>query len=147
MTRTYGFSIHFGTDFDHALDLLARELKKQGFGIVTDINMQAIFNEKLAVDEGRYRILGVCNPWVSHQRAVLEGNVGTAVAALKTFDDELWEHIDYEEKTLLPLFAQEGGETEGATLKIFQAEHRKLREQADRLTKKTQALFASSDLT
>jgi iron-sulfur cluster repair protein YtfE (RIC family) len=83
----------------------------------------------------------------SHQRAVLEGNVGTAVAALKTFDDELWEHIDYEEKTLLPLFAQEGGETEGATLKIFQAEHRKLREQADRLTKKTQALFASSDLT
>jgi iron-sulfur cluster repair protein YtfE (RIC family) len=82
----------------------------------------------------------------SHQRAVLEGNVGTALAVLKTFQDELCDHIDYEEKTLLPLFAEEGGETEGATLAIFQAEHRKLREQADKLARKTQALFASSDL-
>jgi iron-sulfur cluster repair protein YtfE (RIC family) len=82
----------------------------------------------------------------SHQRAVLEGNVGAAVALLKAFDDELCEHIDFEEAMLLPLFAEEGGETEGATLKIFQAEHGKLREQAEELTKKTQALFASSDL-
>jgi iron-sulfur cluster repair protein YtfE (RIC family) len=82
----------------------------------------------------------------SHQRALLEGDVGTAVAVLKTFEDELYEHIDFEEKTLLPLFAEEGGETEGATLEIFQAEHRKLREQTDKLTRKTVALFASSDL-
>jgi iron-sulfur cluster repair protein YtfE (RIC family) len=82
----------------------------------------------------------------AHQRAVLEGNVGTAVAVLKTFGDELHEHIDFEEKALLPLFAEEGGETEGATLEIFQAEHRKLREHADKLTMKTQALFASPDL-
>jgi iron-sulfur cluster repair protein YtfE (RIC family) len=82
----------------------------------------------------------------SHQRAMLEGNVGAAVAWLKTFADELCEHMDYEEKTLLPLFAEEGGETEGARLGIFQAEHRKLREQADKLTRKTQTLFASPDL-
>jgi iron-sulfur cluster repair protein YtfE (RIC family) len=82
----------------------------------------------------------------SHQRALLEQNVGAALAVLKAFDDELCEHIDYEENTLLPLFAEEGGETEGATLEMFQVEHRKLREQADRLTKKTQAIFASSDL-
>src|SRR5438128_758145 len=82
----------------------------------------------------------------SHQRALLEGNVGTALAVLKTFGDELHEHIDYEENILLPIFA-EGGETEGATLKIFQAEHRKLHEQTEKLVKKTQALYASSDLT
>ena len=82
----------------------------------------------------------------SHQRALLEGNVGNALAVLKTFGVELCEHIDYEETRLLPLFAEEGGETEGATLEIFQAEHRKLREQADKLTKQTQALFASTDL-
>ena len=35
----------------------------------------------------------------SHQRALLEGNAGTALAVLKTFGDELFEHIDYEEKT------------------------------------------------
>jgi uncharacterized protein (DUF302 family) len=68
--------MQFGTDFDHALDVLTRELKKQGFGIVTDINLQAIFKEKLAVDEGRYRIIGVCNPWVAHQALRAEPDIG-----------------------------------------------------------------------
>ena len=76
MSRTYGFSIQLGTDFDHALNVLTRELKKQGFGIVSDINMQAIFKEKLAVDEGRYRILGVCNPWVAHQALRADPDIG-----------------------------------------------------------------------
>jgi uncharacterized protein (DUF302 family) len=76
MSRTYGFSIQFGTNFDHALDMLTRELKKQGFGIVSDINMQTIFKEKLAVDEGRYRILGVCNPWVAHQALRADPDLG-----------------------------------------------------------------------
>src|SRR5262249_15454476 len=76
MNRTYGFSMQFGTDFDRALDVLTRELKKQGFGIVTDINLQAIFKEKLAVDEGRYRILGVCNPWVAHQALRADPDIG-----------------------------------------------------------------------
>jgi iron-sulfur cluster repair protein YtfE (RIC family) len=82
----------------------------------------------------------------SHQRALLARNVDTALAALNTFGDELDQHIDYEEHTLLPVFAEEGGETAGATLKIFQAEHRKLLEGATRLTRKTEALYASTDM-
>jgi uncharacterized protein (DUF302 family) len=58
------------------VDVLTRELKKQGFGIVSDINLQAIFKEKLAVDEGRYRILGVCNPWVAHQALRADPDIG-----------------------------------------------------------------------
>jgi uncharacterized protein (DUF302 family) len=76
MSRIYGFSIQFGTDFDRALDVVTRELKKQGFGIVTDIDLQAIFKEKLAVDEGRYRILGACNPWVAHQALRADPDIG-----------------------------------------------------------------------
>jgi uncharacterized protein (DUF302 family) len=76
MSGTYGFSIQFGTDFDHALEVLTRELKKQGFGIVSDIDLQAIFKEKLAVDEGRYRILGACNPWVAHQALRADPDIG-----------------------------------------------------------------------
>jgi iron-sulfur cluster repair protein YtfE (RIC family) len=83
----------------------------------------------------------------SHQRALLEGNVGTALAVLNAFKDELLEHIDFEEEKLMPIFAEEGGETEGATLAIFQAEHRKLRKEAAALAGKTQALDMSSDLT
>lgn len=76
MSRTYGFSIQFGKNFDRALNVVTRELKKQGFGIVSDINLQAIFKEKLAIDDGRYRILGACNPWVAHQALRADPDIG-----------------------------------------------------------------------
>ena len=55
----------------------------------------------------------------SHQRALLEGNVGTALAVVKAFGDELYEHIEYEEKTLLPVFAEEGGERKAPRWRSF----------------------------
>ena len=76
MSGIYSFSIQFGTDFDRALDVVTRELKKNGFGIVGDIDLQAIFKEKLAVDDGRYRILGACNPWVAHQALRADPDIG-----------------------------------------------------------------------
>jgi uncharacterized protein (DUF302 family) len=76
MSSVYGFSVQVGTDFNWALELVTRELKKQGFGIVSDINLQAIFKEKLAVEEGPYRILGACNPWVAHQALRAEPDIG-----------------------------------------------------------------------
>jgi iron-sulfur cluster repair protein YtfE (RIC family) len=82
----------------------------------------------------------------SHQRALLDKNIGTAAAVLNTFGDELEQHIEFEEEALLPIYAEEGGETEGGTLKIFQAEHQKLRAEAARLAAKTHALYASKDV-
>jgi iron-sulfur cluster repair protein YtfE (RIC family) len=82
----------------------------------------------------------------SHQRALLDKNIGTAVAALNTFGDELEQHIEYEEETLLPYYAEHGGETEGGTLKIFQAEHQKLRQDSVRLAARTHALYSSTDV-
>ena len=76
MNATYGFSIQFTGDFERALEVVTRELKKQGFGIVSDINLQTIFKDKLAVDEGAYRILGVCNPWVAHQALRADPDIG-----------------------------------------------------------------------
>ena len=76
MSSAYGFSIQAGQDFNRVIDAVARELKKQGFGIVTDIDLQSIFKEKLGVDEGRYRILGACNPWVAHQALRADPNIG-----------------------------------------------------------------------
>jgi iron-sulfur cluster repair protein YtfE (RIC family) len=82
----------------------------------------------------------------SHQRALLKRNVDTALAVLSTFADELDQHIEYEEHTLLPVYAEERGETEGGTLKIFQAEHRKLRQDTARLTRRTEALYSATDV-
>jgi uncharacterized protein (DUF302 family) len=76
MSGTYGFSIQVAGDFERALEVVTKELKKQGFGIVCDINLQAIFKEKLAIDEGSYRILGVCNPWVAHQALRADPDIG-----------------------------------------------------------------------
>src|SRR5713101_3016643 len=76
MSSAYGFSIQAGQDFNRVIDAVARELKKQGFGIVSDIDLQSIFKEKLGVDEGRYRILGACNPWVAHQALRADPNIG-----------------------------------------------------------------------
>jgi uncharacterized protein (DUF302 family) len=76
MSNTYGFSTYAGEDFDHAIDIVTKELKKHGFGIVTDIDLQAIFKEKLAVDDHRYRIIGVCNPWVAHEALRIDPDMG-----------------------------------------------------------------------
>ena len=76
MSHTYGFSIPAGQDFEHAVEVVTRELKKQGFGIVSDIDLQAIFKDKLAINDNRYRILGACNPSMAHQALRAEPDIG-----------------------------------------------------------------------
>ena len=75
-SQTYGFSVAAGRDFDRALKITVEELKKEGFGIVTDIDFQAILKEKLAVDEPRYRILGACNPSLAYQAMRADPDIG-----------------------------------------------------------------------
>jgi uncharacterized protein (DUF302 family) len=75
-SETYGFSVAAGKDFDRALDIVVHELKNEGFGIVTDIDFQAILKDKLAVDEPRYRILGACNPILAYRAIRAEPNIG-----------------------------------------------------------------------
>jgi hemerythrin-like domain-containing protein len=81
-----------------------------------------------------------------HQRALFSKDIGTALAAITRFGNELKRHIDYEENVLLPLYSAKGAETEGGTLTIFNAEHRKLKDTADNLARKTAAIYASSDM-
>ncbi|MCK4561559.1 MAG: DUF302 domain-containing protein [Flavobacteriaceae bacterium] len=51
-----------GTTFETAIERVTGELKKEGFGILTEINIQATFKKKLDVDVNKYVILGACNP-------------------------------------------------------------------------------------
>jgi hemerythrin-like domain-containing protein len=81
-----------------------------------------------------------------HQRALLMRDIGAAVATIATFDNALQRHIAYEDEVLLPLYAAKKAETEGATLPIFHAEHRKLRETAANLATRTRDLYESGDL-
>ena len=82
----------------------------------------------------------------NHQRALLASDVGSAVAALTKFQSRLEAHIEFEERRLLPLYADKGAETAGGTLELFQAEHRKLRETVHVLIQKTELLYTAHDL-
>jgi len=73
---TYGFTVEAGRDFENALNFVIRELKKEGFGIITDIDFQAIVKTKLNIDEPRYRILGACNPSFAHQALRADPDIG-----------------------------------------------------------------------
>ena len=76
MKCTYGFTVEAGNNFDQTLSHVVEELNKEGFGIITDINFQAIAKAKLNLDEPRYRILGACNPNFAHQAIRSDPNIG-----------------------------------------------------------------------
>jgi len=62
--------------FEAAIDKVTEELKKEGFGIITEIDVQATLKKKLDVDFRRYKILGACNPSFAYKALQTEENIG-----------------------------------------------------------------------
>ncbi len=73
----YYFSKTLNLSFDEAVSKATEELKKEGFGILTDIDVQATLKKKLNVDFRKYRILGSCNPPFAYQALLKEDKIGT----------------------------------------------------------------------
>ncbi|MDP1728513.1 MAG: DUF302 domain-containing protein [Bacteroidota bacterium] len=63
----YHFSKTIESNMEQAVEKVTAELKKEGFGILMDIDIQKIFKEKIDVDYRPYRILGTCNPNIGHK--------------------------------------------------------------------------------
>jgi uncharacterized protein (DUF302 family) len=74
---SYYFSKTLGISFDEALTKVAEELKKEGFGILTEIDVKETMKKKLNVDFRKYKILGACNPPLAHQAIQKEDKIGT----------------------------------------------------------------------
>lgn len=73
----YYFDKKLKTTFDNAIKLTTEALKKEGFGILTDIDVKATLKKKLDIDFRNYRILGACNPPFAHRALLAEDKIGT----------------------------------------------------------------------
>lgn len=74
---TYYFSKILKTDFDSAIIKVTEELKKEGFGVLTEIDVKETFKKKLDIDFRKYRILGACNPTFAFEAIKAEDKIGT----------------------------------------------------------------------
>ena len=65
-----------GKSFEEAIEHVTAELKKEGFGIITKIDMKSALKEKINVDFRNYTILGACNPKYAYQAILEEDKIG-----------------------------------------------------------------------
>lgn len=72
----YYFNKTLNIPFDAAVERTTEELKKEGFGIMTEIDVKEALKKKLDVDFRRYRILGACNPSFAYKALQIEDKVG-----------------------------------------------------------------------
>ncbi|MFD3847995.1 DUF302 domain-containing protein [Streptomyces microflavus] len=73
---TYSRTVHVDGDFQETVSAVREALAEQGFGILTEIDVQATLKEKLGHDMENYLILGACNPPLAHQAIEVDRSIG-----------------------------------------------------------------------
>lgn len=74
---SYYFAKHLDMSFSDAIDTVTEALAKQGFGVLTEIDVKATLKKKLDVEFRPYTILGACNPGFAHKALQAEDKIGT----------------------------------------------------------------------
>ena len=74
---SYHFSKTLELSFDEAIEKVTDELKKEGFGVLTEIDVKSTLKKKLDVNFRQYKILGACNPPLAYRALQAESKIGT----------------------------------------------------------------------
>jgi len=74
---SYYFSKTLNTSFESAVSKVTEELKKEGFGVLTEIDVKETLKKKIDVDFKKYKILGACNPPFAYEALKAEDKIGT----------------------------------------------------------------------
>ncbi len=77
ITMSYYFNKILNASFDEAIAKVTEELKKEGFGILTEIDVKEALKKKLNIDFRKYKILGACNPPFAYKALQAEDKIGT----------------------------------------------------------------------
>ncbi len=72
----YGFSKTIDLPYEEVLEKVTEELKKEGFGVLTEIDVKETLKKKIDVDFKKYKILGACNPPLAHKALQAEEQLG-----------------------------------------------------------------------
>ena len=97
MSSDFGFGKSVELSFDDAIETVTTELQKEGFGVLSDIDVAAKMKEKLDKDMPRYRILGACNPSLAFQAISAVEDIGLLLPCnvLVREDNEGSVHVDF----------------------------------------------------
>lgn len=86
---SYGMQKRLRATYDEALARVPEALKGEGFGILTEVDVQSTLKQKLGVDFRRYKILGACNPPLAHQALQADLEVGLMMPCnVVVFEDD-----------------------------------------------------------
>ncbi|MFU8859675.1 MAG: DUF302 domain-containing protein [Cyclonatronaceae bacterium] len=108
---SYYISTTFKGSFDEAIEKATEELKKEGFGILTEIDVQETLKKKLDVDFKKYRILGACNPGFAHKALLKEDKIGTMLPCNVIVEEH--ENGDVEVSAVDPMASMQAVENDG----------------------------------
>lgn len=72
----YSFQAHMPLPVEQAIPEVLEQLKREGFGVLMDLDIQMTMKQKIGADIPPYRILGACNPQLAHQALLAEPEVG-----------------------------------------------------------------------
>jgi uncharacterized protein (DUF302 family) len=75
-TTSYAITRDLDQPFDEVVARIREELVTEGFGVLTEIDVQATLREKLGKETGQYLILGACNPPLAHQALTADPSIG-----------------------------------------------------------------------